>query len=237
MMILKNILRIVKLMKWGRMFKTKKYFFALIILFNILSLNGCANQKALLPKNIEFEDSLTIVLKNEQIIDEVDKEELSVEVERTPLEPSSNNNSIEEIIDVEQKQIKDSMSDKVMTEEKQEMIINIQVGNKSFNARLVDNETTRALIEQFPLTISMGDLNQNEKYYYFDQPLPRHSETVSQINSGDLMLFGSDCLVLFYESFSTSYNYTRLAKIEDTSSLKDTLGSGHVEITISLLYR
>ena len=52
------------------------------------------------------------------------------------------------------------------------------------------------------------------------------------IHTGDIMLYGSNCIVLFYEDFSTSYSYTPIAYIEDTNGLKSALGSGDVTVTI-----
>ena len=41
---------------------------------------------------------------------------------------------------------------------------------------------------------------------------------------------GSNCIVVFYETFKTSYSYTRIGKVKDTASLKKALGSGDVTI-------
>ena len=48
------------------------------------------------------------------------------------------------------------------------------------------------------------------------------------------MLFGSDCLVLFYESFSTSYSYTPLGAVENPQGLADALSSGSAQVTLRL---
>lgn len=109
--------------------------------------------------------------------------------------------------------------------------MNIQVGSVNFRVILYDNVSTRTLLEQMPLTLNMSELNGNEKYYYLQGSLPTASQRVGSINTGDLMLYGADCLVLFYESFSTSYSYTRLGYIEDASGLVDVLGSGSVQVT------
>lgn len=111
--------------------------------------------------------------------------------------------------------------------------INITVGNETFAAELYDNRAVRELIERLPMTITMEELNGNEKYYYMESNLPQSAESVGTIHTGDLMLFGSDCLVLFYEDFRTSYSYTRLGKIKDSSDLAQALGSGSVKITFA----
>ncbi len=112
--------------------------------------------------------------------------------------------------------------------------LSIQVGNINFKAILYDNVSTQALIEKLPLTLDMGELNGNEKFYFFSENLPTDSEKVGNVETGDLMLYGSDCLVLFYENFSTSYSYTRLGYIEDVTGLADALGNGSVEVTFDL---
>lgn len=119
-------------------------------------------------------------------------------------------------------------------EEDLSMKINLTINGNNFMATLEDNETTRELLNRLPLELNMSELNGNEKYYYFDDRLPTNSYRPSSINKGDIMLYGSDCLVIFYENFNTTYSYTRLGKIDNVDNLKDALGSGNVDITISV---
>lgn len=115
-----------------------------------------------------------------------------------------------------------------------QMNIQIEAGGQAFTATMHDNETARAFVERLPMTIDMGELNGNEKYYYLSDDLPTDQTHPPQINSGDLMLFGSDCLVLFYESFSTAYSYTPLGVVSEPSALKEALGNGNVQVTFSI---
>ncbi|UXR78276.1 MULTISPECIES: cyclophilin-like fold protein [unclassified Staphylococcus] len=111
--------------------------------------------------------------------------------------------------------------------------ISLTVGDKTFHAALDHNPTTQKLLENLPITISMTDLHHNEKYYTFDTLFPTQQEAIQTIQSGDLMLYGSDTLVLFYEDFSTPYTYTRLGRLLDNTGLRETLGHGDVTITIN----
>lgn len=110
----------------------------------------------------------------------------------------------------------------------------IEVGDKFFTATLYDNETVTTLIEMLPLTLNMSELNGNEKYYYLDDTLPTDSQRPSGIKEGDIMLYGNSCLVLFYESFSTSYSYTSIGHIDDPSGLAKALGRRSVEVTFRI---
>lgn len=114
----------------------------------------------------------------------------------------------------------------------QNIIITIE--NKKYEAILYDNLTTKELIKKFPITITMSDLNGNEKYYNFSKSFSTSSENVANINKGDIMLFGDNCLVIFYKSFSTRYRYTKLGYIKNLEDLENSLGKGDIEITFIL---
>ena len=89
-----------------------------------------------------------------------------------------------------------------------------------------------SLAEKLPLTIAMNELNGNEKYYYFSESLPADAQQPKQIHTGDIMLYGSDCLVLFYEDFSTSYSYTPIGRISNPDGLAKALGDGNVRVSL-----
>ncbi len=110
--------------------------------------------------------------------------------------------------------------------------ITVQVNGKVFPAKLYQTETTKSIMQKLPLSIMMDELNGNEKYYYFSESFPTASQKVSDIHAGDLKLYGSSCLVLFYESFSTSYSYTSLGFVENPEGLAEALGTGSVRVDI-----
>ena len=110
----------------------------------------------------------------------------------------------------------------------------ITINGQVFHATLYDNETAAALKAKLPLTLNMSELNRNEKYNYLSFSLPTNAGNPGQIHAGDLMLYGSDCLVLFYQSFSTSYRYTPIGRVNDPSGLADAVGGGSVQITFAV---
>ena len=113
--------------------------------------------------------------------------------------------------------------------------INIIIGDIHFTAILESNTAADEFKTMLPLTINMKDLNSNEKFFDLASNLPANAANPKTINSGDLMLWGPNTLVLFYKTFSTSYSYTRLGKIENANGLSQALGSGNVTVTFELL--
>ena len=109
--------------------------------------------------------------------------------------------------------------------------LHIRVGSETFAATLVDNATTTAFVARLPLTLSMTELNGNEKYHDLPQSLPTNAVNPNTIQAGDLVLYNSNTLVLFYETISTSYRYTRMGRIDNPTGLAAALGRGNVTVT------
>lgn len=109
-----------------------------------------------------------------------------------------------------------------------EMISKIKViiNGKTYSAKIEDNETGQSFTNMMPQEYKMSELNGNEKYIYLDNDLPTNSYNPKHIESGDIMLYGNNCLVVFYKSFDTSYSYTKIGHIEDLPDL----GNGNVII-------
>ena len=114
------------------------------------------------------------------------------------------------------------------------LAVNMEINGVLYSATLIDNETMRELLNRLPLVITMNELNGNEKYYYFDEIFPSNSSRVGQINSGDIMLYQDDCLVLFYDDLETSYRYTKIGFIDNPENLKNVVGKESIIVHISI---
>ena len=127
-------------------------------------------------------------------------------------------------------------SPNIDTEIKKEVLnmnnVVLNINNVEYKLNLENNDTVKDLLKNLPLSLSMTELNGNEYYAYLDFNLKTNSENVKTIKTGDVMLFGNNCIVVFYESFNTSYSYTKIGHIDNIDNLKDNLKSGNVELKV-----
>ena len=111
--------------------------------------------------------------------------------------------------------------------------VNMRVGDESFECTFYENDTAKALLESMPVKYKMSELNGNEKYKYLSEELPTNEKNVKHIKAGDIMLYGSDCLVVFYKSFNTSYEYTPVGYVRNPRGLENAVGKKKVTIRFS----
>lgn len=98
-------------------------------------------------------------------------------------------------------------------------IIKVIINNQTYDLKLEDNSTVEEFIKLIPQEFFMKELNGNEKYVYMDYSLTANSYNPKHIEKGDVMLYGNNCLVIFYKSFETSYNYTKIGHIDNLPDL------------------
>jgi hypothetical protein len=111
--------------------------------------------------------------------------------------------------------------------------IRVTIGARTFTATLADNAATARFRQMLPLTLDMPDLHNNEKHASLPASLPTETFKPGTIRSGDLLLWGDDTLVLFYDTFRSSYSYTRIGKLDDPQGLAEAVGSGSVKVTFA----
>lgn len=110
-------------------------------------------------------------------------------------------------------------------------IVLVYNGNK-YSVTTENNPTVKALSSCLPLTMNMTELNGNEKYHNLSSRLPSKDIDIKRIRKGDLMLYSSHCIVLFYKDFDTTYRYTRIGHVDSFDSIADSLGRGNITITL-----
>lgn len=129
----------------------------------------------------------------------------------------------------------DSGTQEQIEEDDTMVTVNIQVGDKNFSAIMYDNESSRAIVEEMPFTLSMDDYASQEKVSKLIFSLPSaQTKTPGTIKAGDIYLWSGNNLVLFYTTFSNAYSYVPIGYITDTFGLEDALGNESVEITFSI---
>jgi len=106
-------------------------------------------------------------------------------------------------------------------------------GTHRFTVTLDGGPAARAFTQLLPLTLDMPDLNGNEKHVSLPRPLPVDAFKPGTIHAGDVMLYGSDTLVVFYKTFPSSYSYTRIGHVADGVGLARALGAGSQRITFT----
>lgn len=114
------------------------------------------------------------------------------------------------------------------------MNLKITIANREFKATLNDSEAAKQFVTFLPMEVRMNEHNGNEKYYNLPNSISGRAINPGKVKSGELKIWASDTLVLFYAPSHTSYYYISIGQIDDTSGLNEALGSGSVNIKYEL---
>lgn len=98
------------------------------------------------------------------------------------------------------------------------------VGERRFVVILSDNVTGHAFAKMLPLTLDMAELNGNEKHADLQKELPANATRMGMISNGDLLLYGSKTLVVFYKAFTSPYFYSNVGRVANPVGLAHALG-------------
>lgn len=107
------------------------------------------------------------------------------------------------------------------------------LNGQEFVIELADNPSAVAFAGMLPFSGTLTELNGNEKYIRLDGTLPSDPSSPGTIEAGDVMLYQSDTIVIFYKTHQTNYSYTRIGKIADISGLAEAVGTGSVEASFA----
>lgn len=110
------------------------------------------------------------------------------------------------------------------------------VGERCFVVTLSDNATGQAFAKMLPLTLDMAELNGNEKHAELQKALPANATRIEMISNGDLLLYGSKTLVIFYQAFTSPYSYSNVGGVVNPLGLAHALGEHGARIQF-LKYR
>lgn len=118
-------------------------------------------------------------------------------------------------------------------EDRQVVPVLITVQDRNYQAVLYQNETTSALLELMPMILPMQDQYGACKSYVLPYWLPVNPQKIQEVHPGELMLYEGDRLMLFYEGFSGTYQYTPLGYIETPSDLAEIFGDSDALVTFA----
>ena len=114
-----------------------------------------------------------------------------------------------------------------------EMKVNISINGKTFTATLEDNEAAKELYEIIKtdgLTVEMSDYSGFEKVGALGHTLTSNDKKTTT-EAGDIVLYQSNQIVMFYGS--NSWSYTKLGKIDNLNGWEEALGSGDITAELS----
>ena len=219
--------------------KRKTTLACLLALSLLLSLTACKTKQDTLPSDIEqtsTEEESSAILPEESV--EQEEETSAVLPEQSEEQEDEPSATLPEQSEVQEEESSSPESEQSTAEEEEESekMMQMRIDDVLVNVEWEDNESVealKALCENEPLVIQMSMYGGFEQVGPIGQHLPS-DDVQTTTAAGDIVLYSSSQIVVFYGS--NSWAYTRLGHItdQDASARATLLGNGDVTITISL---
>ena len=165
----------------------KRFFYILLSLMILISVTACSSEEKRENSTAESRRDTTVSEQQTEkpftsnTDSEIDSKTQSKDDSQTDSEIDSKTNETDSTFESQQNKDK----------EEKEAMINIQIGEHLLTAALVQNSSTKTLLEMLsegPVTIHMNDYANMEKVGSLPESLPRNDERIST-DAGDLILY------------------------------------------------
>lgn len=104
------------------------------------------------------------------------------------------------------------------------MNITVTIGGTEYAAQLDDTAAAREVAALFPLSVEMKEWAGNKEYYVgLGKTINGTAPAATAITAGDIMLYSSRSLVIFYDNSANTAGYVKLGHISDSKNLKAAL--------------
>lgn len=112
--------------------------------------------------------------------------------------------------------------------------VDVIVGTHTLNATFINNETTKALISKFPLTLSMMDLYSREMCYRFKESLPANEVGTRGYAVGDIVYWTPrhSFVIMYEQNGEVISNLQKIGHIDSGVELFKT--TGDTDVTFKL---
>ena len=219
--------------------KRKITLACLLVLSLLIVLTACKANQDTLPSDIEqtsTEEESSAILPEESV--EQEEETSAVLPEQSEEQEDEPSATLPEQSEVQEEESSSPESEQPTAEEEEESekMMQMRIDDVLVNVEWEDNESVealKALCENEPLVIQMSMYGGFEQVGPIGQRLPS-DDVQTTTAAGDIVLYSSSQIVVFYGS--NSWAYTRLGHItdQDASAMATLLGNGDVTITISM---
>lgn len=127
-----------------------------------------------------------------------------------------------------------ALSKSTLADEPDFIKVDVIVGNHTLKATFINNDTTKALVSKFPLTISMMDLYSREMCYRFKDPLPANEAGTSGYEVGDIVYWTPrhSFVVMYEQNGEVISNLQKIGHIDSEVELFRTTGDTDVTFKI-----